>query len=734
MRLLYLYTRFYGTQGFPSPYRGFPSWSINFSTDRHFDFDPGTGKLSEPQDGKFIPKVPKEFWGERIYNATAFVSSNGGGKSSIIQYLIVLLADLKQNLPNPKRTSKDDWVVVFGIGQDTVALQNKSILAQTPCPSICSGKGMICSVCGRRDDAVVSRIQQNLCHTKVIYLSNVLGKADEMFQAGWLIRGTDRTKRFLFDASICAMLYQAELDSITANNVVHTFFAQEQERMFRFLTSPEQRLLLRNLRKRDYPVPVPRKLTVYVNLINLFGAPDSLARWEQLNFPRSRENVWAPPDYTPDLRVERLIFELCCGASASCMKYIASFYDLPDWSSLTEKLSAAEGVPAPGGERGRVIREEFFALLDNMQTWVLKEHLPQKQARSAAREDKTILSWHIALCRDFIQFLCGKRTRAALSRYLPPPDLMDQRLRQLGEHIRLNFVVDLDAVLEEDANSGQSTWFMDFYQQYLQVCGSTPYLTLDWGLSSGEENLLKMFTNLQEVLCPAGRQGKILCNADDRVEDGILTCSSLWLFLDEADLTYHPEWQRQFMAILTAFLQEMYPEKICREMQIFLSTHSPLMLGDFPSRCVAYLRCRDEDGTKYVDDSGGVDTFGENLFSLLHSSFYLQKGEIGEIARQKIQRVIDFLTITREKLETGSMDDTSKEKACRELQRHRDETVCLLADGPIKTKLRMELNYLEERLISSESGRKYLIQALEAKLRCLRGEEGPGDDSDQTVL
>lgn len=730
MRLLYLYAKFYGMQGFPILYRGFPSWSINFSADRHFDFAPGTGELSEPQDGRFIPRMPQGFWGERIYNATAFVSNNGGGKSTIMQYMIFLMADLEQNLPNPKRTAKDDWVIVFGIDKDTIVLQNKSILAKEPCPTIHSNGGVICSVCGKQDDAILSRVQQHLRRTKLVYLSNVLGRADEIFQTNWLICGTDRTKRFLFDASTCAMMHQAEQDSLKAGDVLQTFFVQEQERMFNFLTSSEQRLLLRKLRKMNYPVPIPQKLTVYINRMYVPEDPalsEDMDQWERLAFPRSWENVWAPQDYTPTLRVERLIFDLCCGAVAGCLKHFASSYSLRDWFSMFRKSNAVVEVSSvPSSDKGRVICEEFLNSLDKMQTLLLEGHFPQKRAHEAARHNyKNALTWRVTLCQDYIKFLCSQQTRTALSQHLPPPDPMDRRLKQLGEHVRLNFIVALDAALDEEAQSSQPAWFIDFYQQYLKACDSTPYLTLDWGLSSGEENLLKMFTNLQEVLCPAGHSQKIICNAKGRVEDGVFECITLWLFLDEADLTYHPEWQRQFMAVLTAFLQEVYPSEICREMQIFLSTHSPLMLGDFPSRCVAYLRCRAEDGTKYVDDSGYVDTFGENLFTLLHSSFYLRNGEIGEIAKQKIQNVIDFLTRTQEQLEVGKLEDAAKEDACRELQRHRDETVILLADGPIKAKLRLELNHLEEQLISSRSSREYFIQALEAKLRYLKGEEGP---------
>ena len=209
MHLLYLYVKFYNTQGHPSPYRSFPFWSVNFSTDRSFEFVPETGELSEPKTRQLIPEVPREFWGERIYNVTSFVSNNGGGKSTIIQYLILLLADLEQNLPTPRHTA-EDWVVVFGLDGRTIALQNKSNLAKEPCQTIYSNSEIICSCCGRQNDAALICIRQQLLRTKLLYLSNVLSKTDEAFQAEWLTNGTDRTKRFLFDASAYAIMRQAE--------------------------------------------------------------------------------------------------------------------------------------------------------------------------------------------------------------------------------------------------------------------------------------------------------------------------------------------------------------------------------------------------------------------------------------------------------------------------------------------------------------------------------------------
>ena len=728
MHLLYLYVKFYDTQGHPSPYRNFPFWSVNFSTDRYFTFIPETGELSEPESGRFIPKVPQGFWGNRIYNTTAFVSSNGGGKSTIMQYMILLLSDLEQNLPNPKRVT-EDWVIVFGLDGDTIALQNKSVLVKDACPTIHASGEIICSCCGTQKEQMLLHIREQLLQTKLLYLSNVLSKADEVFQAEWLTNGADRAKRFLFDVSAYAIMHQAEQYRSKGENILQALFAQEQERMFHFLTSSERRSLLKKLRNLDYPVPVPQQLTVYINeehFVNKRLLSNDIHPWERMAFPLSWKNVWTSQNDTLALRVERIIFSLCCGVAASCLKYFDRNYLPEDWFTMFKELTTVKRPTVYNGNENRVVCEEFLLLLDAVYALFQKKNFATERAGKIAQDEfrakEKTLKLHINLWHSYIVFLCSEQSRSVLLQYLPPVDPLDRQLTLLGERARLKFIVPLDTVLREEDNGSQTAWFIDFYQQYSAACGDMPFLTLDWGLSSGEENLLKMFTNLQGVYSSVEQQKKIVCNAKSQINESVYECTTIWLFLDEADLTYHPEWQRQFMAILTAFLQEIYPPEICQEMQVFLSTHSPLMLGDFPNRCVTYLCCH-RDGTKYVDDSGRVDTFGENLFTLLHSSFYLQKGEIGEIAKRKIQDVIDFLTETQEKLESRTLEDANQENLLKDLRKYQEETVSLLADGPIKTKLWLELNQLEDRLIRSGSSRESLIRALEAKLRYLKGEE-----------
>lgn len=719
MRLLYFYAKFYDMQGHPALYRGFPSWSINFSPQHYFRFLPETGQLSEPESDRILPQVPDGFWGERIYNATAFVSGNGGGKSTIMQYLLRLLVDLVQNLPSPTQVA-EDWVIVFEVDGEIIALQNQSILARAPCQLLHARCGVTCLCCGNtKNSAKLNHLHRHLRQTKLLYLTNVLSKADTVFQDEWLIREPDRAKRVLFDASPYALMRQEEKECEAGDDILQKFFLREQDRMLRFLTSPGQRSLLMHLRKMDYPVSVPQQLTVYVQ--ELAFPEEVLSRgepelWEQAAFPLSWQNVSATDGDTPALRVEKIIFKLCHGAVAACWRNFDSIDVYRDWFDTLKHLGKA-GVS--GGAEHQVSGEEFLYFIDMVYELYVRAYFAEKKPESAFQAAKR----YVGACQDFIRFLCSQRSRERLVKYLPPVDPTDWQMRQLGIQVPVKFVIPLDVALAEEDSEDRSVWFVDFYQHYLNVCGSTPFLTLDWGMSSGEENLLKMFTNLEEVCHPVGQHGPGICNAGKQANDNICSCTTVWLFLDEADLTYHPEWQRQFMAVLTAFLQAVYPPEICREMQIFLSTHSPLMLGDFPGRCVAYLRYK-EDGTRYVDDTGRVDTFGENLFTLLHDSFYLKKGEIGELARRKIQNVIDFLTKVQKELDSPKSEEVDKANVCNQLNKYRNEVVVLLADGPIKTKLWLDINRLEDQIIRSSGDRDALIQALEAKLdRLKRGED-----------
>ena len=109
------------------------------------------------------------------------------------------------------------------------------------------------------------------------------------------------------------------------------------------------------------------------------------------------------------------------------------------------------------------------------------------------------------------------------------------------------------------------------------------------------------------------------------------------LMLDEVEICSHPEYQRTLVYRLIELLRQ-FRLNYRFSINIILTTHSPFILSDIPKSNVLYL----ENG-KSVGETIYKDTFGANVNDILHQSFFLKKGFMGEFARDKIQSVIDFL-------------------------------------------------------------------------------------------
>ena len=210
----------------------------------------------------------------------------------------------------------------------------------------------------------------------------------------------------------------------------------------------------------------------------------------------------------------------------------------------------------------------------------------------------------------------------------------------------------------------------EFINKYRDTCRPHYTLDFDWGLSSGEENMLRIFTWLHHIFPLDVTDGKcVIRNRESGSNDTI--CDSILLFMDEADLTLHPEWQREFINVLTTYIPILYPTAVAKDIQIVLSTHSPLLLGDIPSENVAYLK---SDGQS--EKSFEISTFGQNIHTILKDSFFLSNG-VGEFAKGKINNAAQKL---RDKI-SGKEDVSPQELAeCKAI-------IDLVSPGVIKSKL-----------------------------------------------
>ena len=103
--------------------------------------------------------------------------------------------------------------------------------------------------------------------------------------------------------------------------------------------------------------------------------------------------------------------------------------------------------------------------------------------------------------------------------------------------------------------------------------------------------------------------------------------------LDEAELGYHPEWQRKFISYLLDFFNH-YKQK---DIQIVLTTHSPILLSDIARQDTVLLE-KEKDKPKLVENHH--ETFGTNIFELYRDSFFLKEGLMGEYAERVIKKIL----------------------------------------------------------------------------------------------
>lgn len=106
------------------------------------------------------------------------------------------------------------------------------------------------------------------------------------------------------------------------------------------------------------------------------------------------------------------------------------------------------------------------------------------------------------------------------------------------------------------------------------------------------------------------------------------------LVLDEVEICFHPDYQRQFIDKLLTLLIRLGLNKKC-SLNILIATHSPFILSDIPQSNILYLSKGHECNSDIE-----VNPFGANINEILHQSFFLRDSFIGAFAQRKIDNVV----------------------------------------------------------------------------------------------
>lgn len=165
-------------------------------------------------------------------------------------------------------------------------------------------------------------------------------------------------------------------------------------------------------------------------------------------------------------------------------------------------------------------------------------------------------------------------------------------------------------------------WDMDFCNVN-DKSGQPETLTT---MSSGEKQLLHSFSyilyhikNIQSV-------------TDDNYR---IKYHNLTLIFDEAELYYHPDYQRTFITTLIRMLSWCHIDgRGIRGINIVVVTHSPFVLSDVPLQHTLYMK----NGTQITNNK---QTFGGNIHELLGENFFMDYS-IGEVAKGNIEEIIQL--------------------------------------------------------------------------------------------
>lgn len=138
------------------------------------------------------------------------------------------------------------------------------------------------------------------------------------------------------------------------------------------------------------------------------------------------------------------------------------------------------------------------------------------------------------------------------------------------------------------------------------------------------------------------------------------------LILDEAEICFHPEYQRLFLSRLLYMIKSLWLNRHCA-FNIIIATHSPFILSDMPRENILYLDKGESQSREQF-----IRPLAANISDILYQSFFLKNGFIGEWARTKINGLLKK-NVKWEKLlpeERSFIEDIGDEYLKKQVKRH----------------------------------------------------------------
>lgn len=218
----------------------------------------------------------------------------------------------------------------------------------------------------------------------------------------------------------------------------------------------------------------------------------------------------------------------------------------------------------------------------------------------------------------------------------------------------------------------------EFFNKYKKCISTVDFLSFSCGLSSGETLLLNQYGKLMHLF-RKDNYGYFL-PADT---NSIVPAKNAVIMLDEAEVAFHPEWQRRYFNAFLNFINQNIAKR-GTHVQIIIATHSPIILSDIPKQNTVFLKCDNE--TKRTTCIESEETFASNIFSLYNNAFFMDESEVGAFAEEKLCKIVKAIHSLFE--EPRNVSDTDHKKVRNQ--------IALIGDLYICSKFEKEYQYCKD--------------------------------------
>lgn len=207
------------------------------------------------------------------------------------------------------------------------------------------------------------------------------------------------------------------------------------------------------------------------------------------------------------------------------------------------------------------------------------------------------------------------------------------------------------------------------------------------------------------------------------VNDEYIKYRNVTIILDEIELYFHPELQRNYIIDLLSGLRKLDLSNI-NSINIIFVTHSPFIISDIPDGNVLFLSNNRTNDTNFMDNNK-IKTFGANIHELLMSGFFMDSS-IGGFALSKIKEIIDF---HNQIIECRSSDISNFKNRFKQNEMYFEYIVNMVGEPYVKSILKNHMEDIKDRLEFDFSNDSKIRKINELKME-LEALEGSLNDTD----